>query len=263
MDRPHRLGEPVTAAMRGAAAILALSGLAAVSGLMVMAGAPDRTAEPPVVARDLSPEMEAQPTSPDSETRAAQPPVAAGEEVAALPGSPPPAPVAPRVRTVSPSLVAPPPVARETLVRVAPREPLSPLGQVDRHGAEGPKPTLLHRPVIEAAGRFSSMGHTVRLAGIEPLAPDETCGAGRQEWNCGRHARTAFRYYVRGRAMSCTLPEDTADGVLELSCRLGRADPALWLVRQGWARAAEGGPYESAAEEARSAGRGIFGPPRG
>lgn len=137
-----------------------------------------------------------------------------------------------------------------------PREPLGDLGNAGRHGADGPKPTGLFQPVAVAAGIVQSKGYTVRLAGIDIVPVDEKCGSGATAWNCGIVARTAFRSFLRGRALSCILPDEGRN--FTLSCTLGDEDPALWLARQGWARGAEG-DYADALEQARKEWLGIFG----
>lgn len=143
------------------------------------------------------------------------------------------------------------------LERIDPRAPLSPLGTPEDPTTRPPRETLLHRPVAVAAGTIEAKGHRVSLEGIEIVAPDETCAENGRNWPCGVHARTAFRNYLRGRAISCTVPGAPGEETVVSRCMIGNADPAAWLVAQGWARAAPGGPYEEEEREAVEAERGI------
>lgn len=146
------------------------------------------------------------------------------------------------------------------LERVAPRDPLGDLGL-----ASPPKPkpggTVLYRPIAQAAGKIDAMGYSILLAGIEPLEPDETCSFEGREWPCGARARSAFRAFLRGRAVTCDVPAEPEKGSITAACRLGKQDVSEWLVKNGWARAAAGGPYAKAGEAVRAAGKGVFGPP--
>lgn len=150
--------------------------------------------------------------------------------------------------------------------RVAPREPLSKLSL-----ALPPKPkmpdewkgTILHRAVAPSAGIIEAMGYTVAIAGIEPVAADETCSFEGKDWDCGVYARTAFRAFLRGRSPTCTVPPEPDRETVAADCRIGKQDVGEWLVSNGWARAAEGGAYIEAAAKAAEAKLGIFGaPPR-
>lgn len=163
-----------------------------------------------------------------------------------------------RVRPVAPEVVAQPQVAPEELQRVEPRAALSRFGQPlpprrRNHGR-------IFRPLITEAGRVTGTGITVTIAGIEITPPDETCvDADGTSWPCGIRARTAFRAFVRGRALACDLPEELEEKHYTVACSLGKQDVGAWLVERGWARALADGPYEQAQETARADGRGIFG----
>lgn len=159
-------------------------------------------------------------------------------------------------RQVAPDIAAPQ-LDITDLERIDPREPLSLLGAPEDPATRPPRETLLHRPVATAAGTFEAQGHRVSLEGIEIVAPDETCGENGRIWPCGVRARTAFRNYLRGRAISCTVPGTPGEEAAVSRCVIADADPAAWLVSQGWARAVPGGPYEEEQREAMEAGRGI------
>ncbi len=169
--------------------------------------------------------------------------------------SSPPKPVAPSFGSAASDDTPP-------LERVEPREPLSQLSL-----ALPPKPptreeggTILYRPVATASARFESMGRVVGVAGTESIDPEERCTFEGAEWPCGARARTAFRYFIRGRAISCDVPPEAGTDIV-VDCWIGAQDLGAWLVGNGWARAAPGGPYADAEKQAREARRGIFGPP--
>lgn len=176
------------------------------------------------------------------------------------------------IRQIAPEIVAPPKVDPDDLEREAPREPLSELGT-----AGPPKPRLssgsargssateaakpqVYRPVAAAAGRIESDGLTIILAGIDILEPDQTCRGVNGDWPCGMVARTAFRYFLRGRALDCDLPDGDLPERLTATCRLGAQDLGAWLVANGWAKVSSTGPYAEEQAQAVEKRRGIFGP---
>lgn len=161
-------------------------------------------------------------------------------------------------RPVAPDIAAPQ-LDVTDLERIDPREPLSPLGAPEDPASRPPGETLLLRPVAIAAGSFEAQGHRVTLEGIDIVEPDETCESEGRSWPCGVHARTAFRNYLRGRAISCTVPATQSEETVVSRCTIANADPAAWLVSQGWARAEPGGPYEEQQREAIEARLGIHG----
>lgn len=203
---------------------------------------------------------------PDAVGTGGEPPLAmaaAGEPREAAPS---PSPAA--VRPVAPEIVAPPPVEPGGLERIVPREPLGPIGRAHVPSEGPPKETVLHRPLATQAGAFAAMGYRVVLAGLRPTPEDETCVSGGVSWPCGIHARTAFRNWLRGRALACVVPPAPPTGpfagpsaeAVVTPCRLGRLDAGEWLVAQGWARAdPDDGRYAALEEEARAAGRGLHG----
>lgn len=240
MGGAHRLGQPVAGpAVRALGILFGILGLTTVSiaglALRDQVAPPDGRAAAPQAGRDA-----AQPQS--------------GEETAVF------APVPQRVRPVAPDVVAAPPVEPQALQRIAPREPLSPLGRAPTQADLPPRKTLLHRPHAIAAGVFHSMGHTVMLAGLEPPDDKETCVSDGVTWPCGVHARTAFRNWLRGRSLACVVPALPGREVVVSECELGKQDPAAWLASFGWARAAPDGPYAELEAQARAGRRGLFGP---
>lgn len=177
----------------------------------------------------------------------------------AAPRPEPPRDDAVRPRAIAPSVVAPPQVDPATLERVEPRAPLSGLAAPAPPKKKKPKP-ILFRPVANAAGIIEAGGLTITIVGIETVGDGETC-AGRDDavWPCGRAARTAFRGMLRGRAVTCDLPEeDDVPETITTACRVGGRDIGAWLVANGWARAA-GETYAALGTEAREAERGVYG----
>ncbi|MEM6460577.1 MAG: thermonuclease family protein [Pseudomonadota bacterium] len=142
------------------------------------------------------------------------------------------------------------------LERIAPRPPLTPT--VERE--TGPRPTLLHKPLVISAGEVAFPQGTIRLKGLVVTEPDETCTAPNGDlWPCGILARTAFRNFVSGRSLSCILPQEDWSDTITVSCLVGKQDPAAWLVTRGWARAFFGSNYASLEREAQEEGRGLYG----
>ncbi|HVW57384.1 MAG TPA: thermonuclease family protein [Rhizobiaceae bacterium] len=121
------------------------------------------------------------------------------------------------------------------------------------------KETILYQPVATAAGVLDASGYHVTLAGIDPVGKDESCRRSTGgTWPCGLVARTAFRAWLRGRAMTCNVP--SAKGVVTTSCKIGDDDPALWLAENGWAKS-EDPRYSDAVAKAKEGKRGVFGDP--
>jgi endonuclease YncB( thermonuclease family) len=121
---------------------------------------------------------------------------------------------------------------------------------------------VVFNSVITAAGVFDLNGMSIVLSGIDVVSADETCKTnGGRDWPCGTAARTAFRAYVRNRALNCHLPVSRQDKAIVAECLLQGADPAEWLVAQGWARAAAGGPFDGFEKQAIKNSNGIFGSP--
>ncbi|MBP0437388.1 thermonuclease family protein [Tianweitania sediminis] len=119
---------------------------------------------------------------------------------------------------------------------------------------------LLYRPVPTAAGLLQAQGYNIELDGLTPLDPDERCtGSDGREWFCGAAARTQFRNFLRGRALSCAVPDEAPAAPVVTRCTVGGEDLGTWLAAQGWAHAEEGGPLAQLGEKAREAEHGIYG----
>jgi hypothetical protein len=57
------------------------------------------------------------------------------------------------------------------------------------------------------------------------------------------------------------VPPEGGRDTIAAQCRIGNQDLGQWLVENGWARAAAGGPYVEAGNKARGDAKGIFGAP--
>ena len=117
----------------------------------------------------------------------------------------------------------------------------------------------LFQPVASAAGLIEANGYSVAVSGVDIVRQDETCSEDGKSWACGIRARTAFRSFLRGRAVACKVPPEADRNLIAAECRIGRLDVGQWLVENGWARAVAGGPYVEASDKARAARKGIFG----
>lgn len=181
------------------------------------------------------------------------------------PAAPQPPKPAAHSRAIDPEMVAPPELSEQQLERVEPRAPLSDLAL-----AGPPKPpklkmpddwngTKLFQPVAAAAGLIEAKGYAVAVSGIGVVKVDETCSDEGKSWACGARARTAFRAFLRGRTVVCAVPPEGGRDTISAECRVGNKDIGEWLVENGWARAAQGGPYVEAENKARAAKKGIFG----
>lgn len=255
--------------MRSLTLLVSATGLAGtIAALAVAAYSLDRQEprqDPASEIRNSVPEPLASVTAERAEPLApARPPELApaskvAEEAGPEPAARPLAPAAtPAPRAVAPSIIAIPPVDPGTLERVEPRPPLSTIAPAAPPKKPPPKP-LLFQPVAEAAGVIVAGGRTITISGVGVVEDGETCAPPQGgQWPCGRAARTAFRSFLRGRAVTCDFPEGEVPDKLSTTCRVGPRDIGAWLVGNGWARA-DGQKYEELAKAAKDAGRGIYG----
>ena len=167
------------------------------------------------------------------------------------------------VRRIAPGSIAAPAVRQAALVREAPRAPLSPLPRSKVQPAdlrkETRKPRLLFNPVATAAGRIEAEGYEIVLSGIEPVPVDRVCQADGKTVRCGMMARTAFRNWLRGRAVRCDVPDVAPDLELVSACTVAGTDAATWLVEHGWAVPAGATPqFAEAEQKARTRQAGLY-----
>jgi endonuclease YncB( thermonuclease family) len=243
---------PQTISIAGGLAALALyvgillSGAAAIRG-RESAATPDFVLETPDAAAIESPAAEtAEEPDPVEQIPAEPAPPPVDEEAAAKTSRVP-------VRPVDPNLFAlPEEGVAKPLERIAPRPPLS-------APEKKTTPLVLQRPVALAAGLVQTGDTTLQIKDIEPEKADKVCEGDGKSWPCGMVARTAFRNFLRGRALVCAEMDEKAEGAAAASCTVGKMNVAEWLVTNGWAIPLPGTALEAKAEAARSAKRGFYG----
>ena len=251
MGGADRLGKPVVRLLQLALAVLAVPAMVA---LVVAGGRVLQPEQSSVVIDRIDPGIDAVPEEPATS--------AIPETQPAKPAVPSP-PV--HSRAIDPEAIAPPPLPSEELERVEPRAPLSDLALAGPPKPRRPKAvddwggTKLFQPVASAAGLIEANGYSVAVSGIDIVRQDEICTDDGKSWACGVRARTAFRSFLRGRAVACKVPQEADRNLIAAECRIGKQDVGQWLVENGWARAVAGGPYVEAGDKARTAKKGIFG----
>jgi endonuclease YncB( thermonuclease family) len=234
--------------------LMALLAIPVMVAIVVAGGRALHHEAPAITVDQIDPDTEAVPEEPATsaipEIQPAQPPV----------HSPPV-----HSRAIDPEAIAPPPLPAEDLERVEPRAPLSDLALAGPPKPRRPKAvddwggTKLFQPVASAAGLIEANGYSVAVSGIDIVRQDETCIEDGKSWACGIRARTAFRSFLRGRAVACKVPPEADRALIAAECRIGKQDVGQWLVENGWARATAGGPYGEAGDKARTAKKGVFG----
>lgn len=159
------------------------------------------------------------------------------------------------VRSIEPeSFGLPEPVTAEPLARVEARAPLSqPVAKAE------PELQVLRHPTALSAGTIQFENGILQLDGIEPQSAERQCGEGEKTWPCGMVARTAFRSYLRARALRCMVPAGQWQGTITARCSLGDADPAQWLAENGWAEASANSPLTDSVAAAREKKLGFYG----
>ena len=86
---------------------------------------------------------------------------------------------------------------------------------------------------VESSGKTPTV---ITLDGIKAREADGLCTkADGSNWPCGAQARAALTRFIRGRAVTCTLPPQGEVAAFNAKCGVMEQDLATWLVRQGWA----------------------------
>jgi endonuclease YncB( thermonuclease family) len=137
-----------------------------------------------------------------------------------------------QVRDVTPGDMTAGPTITGALARVEPEEEAEP--EAGPPSAE-PRIERIFNPVVESAGLIMAGDREIRLAGIDALEADATCGE--SAWPCGTMARAALRRFIRGRAIECGIPAGAAEIPDPAVCSVAGEDISEWLVAQGWAEA--------------------------
>ena len=110
-----------------------------------------------------------------------------------------------------------------------------------------------------SAGLIQFGDRLLQLEGIEPEKADRLCGEAGKTWPCGMVAKTAFRNFLRARALLCSVPKNGWQGTLTTACSVNNIDPAAWLAENGWADATAGSPLAGKVAAARQSRLGFFG----
>ncbi len=108
---------------------------------------------------------------------------------------------------------------------------------------------------------LSVRGRFIKLVGIEAPELAQYCRNSRRRlWGCGRVARQRLARLVARRKVTCTVQDGTKADIQEGSCNVGDKDPALAMVKAGYAFAIGGlyARYGTAERAARNAKSGIW-----
>ncbi|MBA5779191.1 thermonuclease family protein [Stappia sp. F7233] len=175
--------------------------------------------------------------------------------------------------TVQAPLIAAPPIHPDTLRDVTPTGILphppvhAPLKRVAREKPKEPEKEKLPEvlefrlPLVLDARTLRVKKTTIRLAHLEGPELNEECSSRLGgKWPCGMRARTALRSLVLRNAIRCGDIAETESDEVVAHCEKGATDLALWMLGQGWARAAEAAPaaYREAQEKAEAARKGLW-----
>ncbi|URK88646.1 thermonuclease family protein [Rhizobium sp. RCAM05350] len=159
------------------------------------------------------------------------------------------------VRDIAPEQFGlPQDVTAQPLERIEPRTPLS-----QALARPEPVPSVLRHPVALSAGLIQFGDGLLQLDGIVPEKADRICGEAGKTWPCGAVARTAFRNFLRARALLCIVPKNGWQGTLTAACSVNNIDPAAWLAENGWAEVPVGSPLAGKVAAARQSRLGFFG----
>lgn len=160
------------------------------------------------------------------------------------------------VRDIAPEQFGlPKEVTAKPLERIEARRPLS-----DPVAKPEPIPSVLRHPVALSAGLIEFDGdRLLQLDGLVAQTAERTCEASGKSWPCGVVARTAFRNFLRARALLCDVPKNGWEGTLTTNCTVNSTDPAVWLAENGWAEASAGSPLEAKVEAAKKSRLGFYG----
>lgn len=160
------------------------------------------------------------------------------------------------VRDIAPEQFGlPEEVTAKPLERIKARQALS-----DPVARPEPIPSVLRHPVALSAGLIQFDGdRLLQLDGLVAQTAGRTCKANGRSWPCGVVARTAFRNFLRARALLCVVPKNGWEDTLTTTCTVNGTDPAAWLAENGWAEAKAGSPLEDKVVAAKRSRLGFFG----
>lgn len=102
-------------------------------------------------------------------------------------------------------------------------------------------------------------GRRIRLLGVDAPELQQTCRRGTQDFQCGHDVQLFLTLEIGEREVTCRGNRSDTFGRLLARCTVAGRDVALWLVEQGFARAArEVSPYLAAEQAAQRARRGLW-----
>ena len=91
------------------------------------------------------------------------------------------------------------------------------------------------RPFVQDITTIRSGSKIVTISGITPLLANRQCTVDGKTKPCGKMARTALRALIRGRTLTCEIPQSSSESeAINTSCKIGNIDIANWLVKHGW-----------------------------
>lgn len=105
-------------------------------------------------------------------------------------------------------------------------------------------------------------GERIRLHAVDAPEAGQRCTLpDGTAWRCGRDASLALADRIGGAPVSCEVLDTDRYGRAVARCRQRRTDLGAWLVKRGWAVAYRqyGADYVGAEDQAREAGRGVWG----
>lgn len=115
------------------------------------------------------------------------------------------------------------------------------------------------RAIPESPGVLKTVTRKIHLAGLDALAHDANCQLpSGQTWPCGRIGTLSLRRLIRSRSIVCDILEHRDETSVLARCKVANVDINRWVIRNGWARPAEGSPAEfsDALEAARREKKG-------
>jgi endonuclease YncB( thermonuclease family) len=108
---------------------------------------------------------------------------------------------------------------------------------------------------------LTASGTIIRLAGINVREPNESCkDANGKVWPCGEQAKGALKRLIRGRSITCALPQGGPNNEMAMRCAVVGIDISTWMVRRGWAKPLVEGDrsFAEAVQEAKTTRAGLW-----